>query len=100
VEIGEFRGEIIKLGILVTELWMNHPQLSHNGFPMVGALAAAGSHGLNLTLVWATVNQHPLVHQPLDAHYYSVVDEPTSTELNVWFHLGNQFCRKLGLIHR
>jgi hypothetical protein len=23
----------------------------------------------------ATVNQHPPVHHPLDAHYYSVVDE-------------------------
>jgi hypothetical protein len=22
------------------------------------------------------VNQHPPVHHPLDAHYYSVVDEP------------------------
>jgi hypothetical protein len=43
---------------------------------MDGALAAAGLHGLNLTLVWATVNQNPPEHQPLDAHYYSVVDEP------------------------
>jgi hypothetical protein len=24
----------------------------------------------------ATVNQHPPVHHPLDASYYSVVDEP------------------------
>ncbi len=54
---------------------MNHPQLSHNGFPMDDALAAARLHGLNLTLVWATVNQHPPEHQPLDAHYYLVVDE-------------------------
>jgi hypothetical protein len=24
---------------------------------------------------WATVNQHPPMYHPLDAHYYSVVDE-------------------------
>jgi len=41
-------------------------------------------------------------HPSLDAHYYySVVDEPQPTELiNIWFHLGNYFCRKIGLIHR
>jgi hypothetical protein len=27
-------------------------------------------------LVTATVNQHPPVHHPLDARYYSVVNEP------------------------
>jgi hypothetical protein len=27
------------------------------------------------TIVLATVNQHPPVHHPLDAHYFSVVDE-------------------------
>jgi len=32
----------------------------------------------------------PPVHHPLDAHYYSVVDEPQPTEFNIWFHLGNQ----------
>jgi len=27
-------------------------------------------------MITATVNQHPPVHHPLDARYYSVMDEP------------------------
>jgi len=41
-----------------------------------------------------TVNQHPLVHHPLDASYHLVVYEPQLNWVNIWFHLGNQFCRK------
>ncbi len=40
-----------------------------------------------------TVNQHPPAHHPLDVPYSSVVDEP-QPRVNIWFHLGNQFCRK------
>jgi hypothetical protein len=28
------------------------------------------------TMITATVNQHPPAHHPLDARYYSVMDEP------------------------
>jgi hypothetical protein len=34
----------------------------------------------------AQVNQHPPAHHPVDAHYYSVVDEP-QTELIFGFTL-------------
>jgi hypothetical protein len=37
---------------------------------------------------------------PLDVCYYSVVDEQTSTELIFWFHLGNQVCKKIGLVYK
>jgi len=44
--------------------------------------------------ILATLNQHrPAHHHPLDACYYSVMDEP-QLSVNIWFHLGNQFCRK------
>jgi hypothetical protein len=33
----------------------------------------------------ATVNQHPPAHHPLDACYYSVVDEPQMREYLVSF---------------
>jgi hypothetical protein len=34
----------------------------------------------------ATVNQQPPAHHPLDAHYYSVVDEPQMREylVSLW----------------
>jgi hypothetical protein len=31
---------------------------------------------LQLSTLMATANQHPLAHHPLDACYYSIVDEP------------------------
>jgi hypothetical protein len=31
---------------------------------------------------------------PLDAHYYSVVDELQLELVNIWFHLPDQFNRK------
>jgi len=37
----------------------------------IGALVGAGS-----LWPWGIMNQHPLTHHPLDAHYYLVADEP------------------------
>jgi len=37
------------------------------------------------------VNQHPPAHHPLDAGYYSVVDERTSTEFIFGFTLVTNF---------
>jgi hypothetical protein len=31
---------------------------------------------LQLFTLTATTNKHPSAHHPLDAHYYSIVDEP------------------------
>jgi hypothetical protein len=38
--------------------------------------APLGSKDKMTPTLKATVNQHPPVHHPLDAQYYSVVDEP------------------------
>jgi hypothetical protein len=46
-----------------------------------------------------TVTQHPPAHHPLDACSLLTCGW-TSTGVNIWFHLGNQLCRKIGLIHR
>jgi hypothetical protein len=48
----------------------------------------------------ATVNQqHPPAHHPLNAPYYSVVDEPLNW-VNIWFYLGNPILWDIGLICR
>jgi hypothetical protein len=39
------------------------------------------------------------VRHPLDVNYSSVVDELKLELVNIWFHLGNQFCKETGLIN-
>jgi hypothetical protein len=46
------------------------PQSSHLMTAPIFAAALCSSSNK------AAVNRHPQVHYPLDAHYYSVVDEP------------------------
>jgi hypothetical protein len=43
------------------------------------SVGTSGGVTYSLATFKATVNQHPPAHHPLDARYYSVVDEPQLT---------------------
>jgi hypothetical protein len=55
---------------------------------------------MNEQMSRARVNQHQPAHHPPDACYDSVVDEPSTELINIWFHLCNPLCTEVGSIYR